>query len=88
MLKDTATMHTIEPVSYLTLLGVRFQADLKWQRHFQEIERGATRNMFVIVEVKRSGASDQLMWWYGRCCVTVAPFSLLLKHFCSSAFYA
>lgn len=52
----------LEQVDSHPFLGVRFCTNLKWDIHFDFILKKASKRIFIIRNLRRSGASPSLMW--------------------------
>ena len=46
----------------LKLLGVIFTKDLRWDAHFQDVVRRASKRIFVIRNLRRSGCQEEAIW--------------------------
>jgi len=74
-------------VSSLKILGITFSSDLRWDYHFQEVARKASKRVFIIRNLRRSGCPEEAMLrvyqamiqpllLYGFPCVCNAPKKL------------
>jgi hypothetical protein len=48
-------------VSSLKILGITFSSDLRWDSHFQEVARKASKRVYVIRNLRRSGCPKEAM---------------------------
>ena len=54
--------NTLDVVQCLSFLGVTLSHDMKWNAHINKIVKKASKRMFILYNLKRSGCSDQLMF--------------------------
>ena len=54
--------NTLDVVQCLSFLGVTLSNDMKWNAHINKIVKKASKRMFILYNLKRSGCSDQLMF--------------------------
>ena len=57
----TSTGETVPHVSSFSFLGVTFSCDLKWNIHFTNVIKKASKRVFIIRNLKRAGCSQPLM---------------------------
>ena len=77
---------TINAVSSLRLLGVTFSSDLSWNEHFSLIASKCFKRFYILRNLKRAKASNQLLY---KCYVAFIQSLMLhgLPSFCNSPQY-
>ena len=59
---DRASGDIIATVDHARLLGVIFQADMRWTKHIADVTTRASKRLFALLQLRRSGTSSLIMW--------------------------